>query len=141
MISVEKWITFLMLGFILVIAAFNIVSTLSLMVLEKRDDMHTLACLGAPRQVRRAVFMWQGAMIPLAGAAAGIVGGVALALAQQIGGFIKLGGDPSKMTIDVYPVRVEAVDILAVAAVAVAVAALTSLSTIIFTKHRQQCRQ
>ncbi len=141
MISVEKWITFLMLGFILVIAAFNIVSTLSLMVLEKRDDMHTLACLGAPRQVRRAVFMWQGAMITLAGAAAGIVGGVALALAQQIGGFIKLGGDPSKMTIDVYPVRVEAVDILAVAAVAVAVAALTSLSTIIFTKHRQQCRQ
>ncbi len=80
-------------------------------------------------------------MITLAGAAAGIVGGVALALAQQIGGFIKLGGDPSKMTIDVYPVRVEAVDILAVAAVAVAVAALTSLSTIIFTKHRQQCRQ
>jgi len=139
MISIEKWITFLMLGFILVIAAFNIVSTLSLMVLEKREDMRTLRYLGAGRAVTRGVFMWQGALITLAGAAIGMAGGVALSLAQQWGRFIRLGGDPSKMTIDVYPVRVEVTDILAVAGVAVAVAALTSLSTLIFTKT--SCRQ
>lgn len=127
MISVEKWVTFMMLAFILIIAAFNIVSTLSLMVIEKRDDMDTLNFLGARRGTLRAVFMWQGAFITLTGAAAGILLGLALSLAQQYGKFITLAGDPSKMTIDVYPVRVEAPDLLAVALIAVATSAVIAL--------------
>lgn len=127
MISVEKWVTFMMLAFILIIAAFNIVSTLSLMVIEKRDDMDTLNFLGARRGTLRAVFMWQGAFITLTGAAAGILLGLALSLVQQYGKFITLAGDPSKMTIDVYPVRVEAPDLLAVALIAVATSAVIAL--------------
>lgn len=134
MISVEKWVTFLMLAFILVIAAFNVISTLSLMVIEKRHDMETLRCLGARRRSLRAVFMWQGALITLAGAVLGIILGLALSLAQQHGKFITLGGDPTKMTIDVYPVDVQGADILAVAAVALAVALTISIITRLFTR-------
>ncbi|MDO4319245.1 MAG: FtsX-like permease family protein [Bacteroidales bacterium] len=135
MIAIEKWVTFVMLAFILVIAAFNIISTLSLMVIEKRDNMATLRFMGATRGMVRRVFMLQGAMITAAGGLAGCVLGLGLALAQQYGRFIRLGGDPSQMTIDVYPVRVEATDILAVMLIIAVVAAITSLVTRIFTRH------
>lgn len=134
MIAIEKWVTFAMLAFILVIAAFNIISTLSLMVIEKRDNMATLRFLGARRGAVRAVFMWQGAMITLAGGALGLLLGLGLSLAQQYGKFITLGGDHEKMTIDVYPVSVSGADIAAVAAILAAVALLIALSTRLFTR-------
>lgn len=134
MIAIEKWVTFMMLVFILVIAAFNIVSTLSLMVIEKRDNMATLRFIGASKALVRRVFMIQGALITAAGGLAGIVAGLALSLAQQWGGFIRLGGDPSKLTIAVYPVRVEVLDIVAVAALVAVVALITSQITRIFTR-------
>ncbi|MBO5267601.1 MAG: FtsX-like permease family protein [Muribaculaceae bacterium] len=134
MISVEKWVTFAMLIFILVIAAFNIISTLSLLVIEKRDNMATLRFLGASRRRARAIFMWMGAAITIAGGVAGCLLGVALSLAQQYGHFIRLNGDPSKLAVTSYPVRVEAGDLLAVAAIVVAMALITSLITRIFTR-------
>lgn len=137
MIAIEKWVTFMMLAFILVIAAFNIVSTLSLMVIEKRDNMATLRFLGAPRRMVRRVFMLQGALITVAGGIAGIILGTVLALAQQYGGFIRLGGDPDKMTLDTYPVEVSVPDLMAVAGVVVLVAAATSLVTLLFTRKIQ----
>lgn len=134
MIAVEKWVTFLMLAFILVIASFNIVSTLSLLVIEKRDNMATLRALGASRRAVSAVFMAEGWLITVAGGVCGIVLGLALSLAQQFGGFIKLGADPDALTIDVYPVLVAPADIAIVAALIVAVAALASLTTRLFTR-------
>ena len=68
MIAVEKWMTFLLLVCILAVASFNIVSTLSLLVIEKRDNMATLRALGATRRTARAVFAWQGVLVALAGA-------------------------------------------------------------------------
>ncbi len=134
MIAIEKWVTFMMLVFILVIAAFNIVSTLSLMVIEKRDNMATMRFMGASKSLVRRVFMLQGAIITAAGGLIGIVLGLTLSLAQQWGGFIRLGADPTKLTVTVYPVRVEAADILAVAALIAAVALITSQMTRIFTR-------
>ena len=134
MIAVEKWITFAMLIFILVIAAFNIISTLSLMVIEKRNNMETLRFLGARASITRGVFLAMGAMITLVGGAIGIALGVALSLAQQWGGFIKLNGDQENLSIHVYPVRVEVTDLLAVAALLAAVAAVAALCTRLFTK-------
>ncbi len=129
MIAVEKWMTFMMLVFILIVASFNIFSTLSLLVVEKRRGMGTLRALGATRADVGAVFAWQGATVTLCGAAAGIILGSGLALAQQYGGFIKLAADPSTLTIDVYPVRLIAADLLplggAIAFVAL-IAALTA---------------
>lgn len=134
MISIEKWVTFLMLVFILVIATFNIISTLSLLVIEKRDNMATLRFMGAPRGLISRIFMLQSAMITLAGGIAGILVGVALSLAQQWGGFITLSGDPAKMTISVYPVEVSALDILIVMGIIVVIAGATALTTRIFTR-------
>ena len=134
MIAVEKWVTFTMLIFIIIIAAFNIISTLSLMVIEKRDNMSTLRFLGAPRRTIRMVFSLMGAMITAAGGLIGIVIGVALSLAQQWGGFIKLGGDHSKLTITEYPIHVEFTDIIAVLAIVAVITIATSLITRIFTR-------
>jgi len=137
MIAVEKWVTFAMLIFILVIAAFNIISTLSLMVIEKRDNMATLRFIGASKHQVRGIFMWMGAFITLAGGIIGLLIGVGLSLAQQFGGFIHLAGDPAKLTVSVYPVQVELTDILAVLAITAAMSALTSLITRIFTRNIQ----
>lgn len=104
MIAVEKWITFLILVFILVIASFNIVSTLSLMVIEKRDDMSTLRALGATRRMVSSVFVIEGGLITIVGGCVGIIAGALLSLAQQYFGIIKLGADPTMFTVDAYPV-------------------------------------
>lgn len=134
LVSVEKWVTFAMLGFILLVASFNIISTLSLMVIEKRGNMATLIFLGASRRMARSVFMWMGALITMAGGVCGIVLGVALSLAQQLGGFIRLSGDPSQLTVDVYPVRVAVGDVGAVLLIILAVAMLAALVTRLFTR-------
>ena len=134
MIAVEKWMTFLLLVCILAVASFNIVSTLSLLVIEKRDNMATLRALGATRRTARAVFAWQGVLIALAGGVTGTVAGLALSLVQQHFGLVKLSADASALTVDVYPVEVHAADLLAVGAVVAAAAVVAALVTLIFTK-------
>ena len=137
MIQIEKWVTFLMLAFILVIASFNIISTLSLLVIEKRSNMATLRALGATKGMVRRIFVWEGIFVSAVGGAIGIMLGVALALAQQYGGFIKLAGDPAQLTIHTYPVRLEATDILAVLALVAMVAIVSALSTLLFTRKEK----
>ncbi len=122
MIQVEKWITFMMLTFILIIASFNIISTLSLLAIEKSDNMYTLRSLGATRATVRRIFMWLGVDVSVAGGILGIILGSALVLAQQWGHIIKLAGDQAHMSIHYYPVRLEATDLMAVAALVAAVA-------------------
>lgn len=139
MIAIEKWITFLMLAFILVIALFNIVSTLSLVVLEKRRNMETLRCLGATHAMTRRVFITLGWLITAVGAAAGMVIGVALTLAQQYGHFVSLGaGEQAQeiMSITWYPVRLDPVDLLAVAAMAALTGLIAAQSTRLFVRRR-----
>lgn len=131
MIAVEKWISLLLLVFILVIASFNVLSSISMLVLEKKEDIGVLAALGAPRTMIRRIFMNQGMAITLAGGAIGILLGASLCAAQQHWGFIRLGGDPSQLSIEAYPVKLEAADLLicaaAVAAVAVAVGVISRM--------------
>lgn len=132
MIEIEKWITFMMLAFILVIASFNIISTLSLLVIEKRDNMITMRALGAPRGLVRRIFMIQGWLISMCGGLIGIVAGTLMSLAQQHFGFIKLSGDPSNLTVESYPVHVEGTDLLVIFIVVVIVGLLTSQVTRFF---------
>lgn len=136
MISIEKWITFFLLAFILIIASFNVISTLSMLIIEKDDNIHTLYALGASRGMISRIFITEGWLISLFGGIIGIILGVALSLAQQWGGFIKLGGDHSAMSIDVYPVRVEPVDLLAVIALVAIVGLITSSLTAVIMRQR-----
>ncbi|MCM1504170.1 MAG: ABC transporter permease [Muribaculum sp.] len=136
MIKVEKWITFLLLAFILLIASFNIISTLSMLVIEKEDSTRTLFAIGASRRTVSRIFFLEGWLISVIGGAIGIFTGVVLCLSQQKFGFIKLGGNHDMMTTDIYPVRIEAADLLAVVLLVAIVGWCTSTITSLFTRKR-----
>lgn len=127
MISIEKWITFLMLAFILVIASFNIISTLSMLIIEKEGNMLILSAMGATRRMQSGIFILQGWLIVIVGGLAGIILGTALVLLQQHFGLIKLGAaDMSVMSIQVYPVLLKFTDIFVTFATIAAVGLLIS---------------
>lgn len=136
MISVEKWITFFLLAFILIIASFNIISTLSMLIIEKDANIHTLYSLGASQKMISRIFVLEGWLISLLGGVAGIVLGVILCLAQQWGGFITLGGNHEAMTITAYPVRLEAADLVAVFLLTALIGWLTSMVTSFIMRRR-----
>ena len=113
MMQVEKWMTFLILAFILTIALFNVVSSLSMLMIEKEGDVRMLRSMGANDGLIRRIFLTEGCMIPVLGALAGIVIGVLLCLIQQHYGVIKLGTAGAFVS-DNYPVRIAPWDILAI---------------------------
>lgn len=135
MISIEKWITFMMLLFILAIASFNIISTLSLLVVEKRHDMAVLRSLGASRKSVRSIFISLGFLITVIGGAIGIMFGIILSLIQEHFGIIRLAGDPEALAISVYPVAVETSDIAIVFVAVTVIGIICSQITRLFTKN------
>lgn len=136
MISIEKWVTFMMLVCILVITLFNVVSTLSLLAIEKRDNMWTLRSLGASSGMVRRVFIAEGFLVTTLGGAIGIVFGVLIALLQQTFHLVKLSADAASLTIDYYPVHVEATDLLTVGAVIVALALIVSFVARLIVRNK-----
>lgn len=106
MMQVEKWITFLILCFILAIAIFNIVGSLSMLMIEKKDDVQTLRNMGASESQIQQIFLFEGWMISGFGALFGILAGLILCLLQQEYGFIQLGDTSGAFIIDAYPVHV-----------------------------------
>lgn len=135
MISIEKWITFMMLLFILAIASFNIISTLSLLVVEKRHDMTILRSLGASRKSVRDIFISLGFLITIIGGTIGIALGIILSLIQEYFGIIRLAGDPEALAISVYPVAVEMSDIAIVFVAITVIGIICSQITRLFTKN------
>ncbi|MDR1356631.1 MAG: FtsX-like permease family protein [Tannerellaceae bacterium] len=110
MMQSEKWMIFLILCFILVIALFNMVSSLSMLMIEKQDDVRTLRTMGADDSLIRRIFLFEGWMISGAGALIGVCAGLALCFLQQKFGLIKMGV-AGTFVIDNYPVQVEFPDI------------------------------
>ncbi len=121
MIRIEKWITFLMLLFVLVMASFNILSTMSMLIIEKEDNLKVLRALGATQSMLRRIFLDEGMLIALIGGAAGIIVGAVLCLAQQHWGLIALGGDHDMMSVTSYPCRLSAVDVCLVSGMVVVI--------------------
>jgi len=111
MVSIEKWVTFLMLSFILLIAVFNITGSLSMLIIEKQSDVITLRNMGANNRLISRIFFFEGWMISIFGGIAGIVSGVLLCLGQQHFGWLKLGTG-ANFAVDAYPVIVSAGDLL-----------------------------
>lgn len=112
MINIEKWVTFLLLFFILVIASFNVISSLSMLVLEKKKSLSTLRALGMNRRRIGSIFFWESIYVTAIGGISGIVVGILLCLAQQKFGFIKIAGDPTTLIMTAYPVAVDPKDII-----------------------------
>lgn len=108
--KIEKFISYLFLTFILMIACFNVIGSLSMLIIDKRDDVVTLRNLGAnDRQIVR-IFLFEGRLISFIGAVSGIVLGVLLCWLQQTFGLISLGAAGS-FIVDAYPVSVHWEDV------------------------------
>lgn len=140
MINAEKWVTFLLLTFILVIAAFNVISSLSLLIIEKDESIRTFRTMGATNSQISRIFITEGLLISLAGAVGGIIIGVILCLIQQECGVIKLAGDSNTMIVNSYPVQVVGSDILIVFGLVAVVGLATSLVTALLMRSRLKIR-
>lgn len=112
--EIEKLISYLFLTFILVIACFNVIGSLSMLILDKREDVVTLRNLGADDRLVVRIFLFEGRLISAFGAVVGILLGLLLCWAQQRFGFISLGGGGGAFVVDAYPVSVHVTDVLLV---------------------------
>lgn len=112
--KVEKLIAYIFLTFILVIACFNIIGSLSMLIIDKREDVVTLRNLGASdRQITR-IFLFEGRMISLIGAIIGLIIGLLLCWLQQQYGIVRLGSSEGSFVVNAYPVSVHPTDIILV---------------------------
>ncbi len=109
MMKYEKAAIYMILIFIIIIIAFNIFGSLSMLIIEKRDDIATLRSLGAQDSLIRRIFVLEGWMISLVGLAGGLIVGIAFSLLQQHIGFIKM---PGHFVVQAYPVILSWSDIL-----------------------------
>ena len=134
MMRYEKAAVFLIMLFVVIIVALNIYGSLSMLIIEKENDIETLRALGAGDGMIRRVFVLEGWLISLLGLAVGLVTGIALALMQQHLGLVKM---PGNFLIDSYPVVLKAGDI---ALITIAVAAIGLLISLIAAGRRSQPR-
>lgn len=122
---IEKWLTALLLVFILLIASFNIISSLSMLILDKTDDIRLLNTLGADEQMIRRIFLYEGWLISAFGALIGAVIGVGLCAIQQHFGLLKLGNG-TNYVLSAYPVSIQLTDVLIVIVIVLALGALAA---------------
>lgn len=106
----EKWAIFLILTFVLIIAIFNIIGSLTMLVIDKRKDIAILSSLGADNSLIRGIFFIEGMMISMLGCITGMAAGLLFCLLQQHFGFIKMSG--VNLMIDAYPVVIKWTDFI-----------------------------
>lgn len=108
----EKYATYLILILILVIASFNIVGSLTMLILDKKEDIAILRSMGADKRTIRNIFLFEGWLISFLGAIVGTIAGLALCQAQISFGLVKLSGEASSFIVDAYPMTIVPADIL-----------------------------
>ncbi|HBC29317.1 MAG TPA: hypothetical protein DC006_06665 [Prevotellaceae bacterium] len=111
---VEKLISYVFLTFILLIACFNIIGSLSMLMIDKRGDVLTLRCLGATDGQICGIFLLEGRMISLAGATVGLLLGLGVCWLQQEYGLVSMGNSAGSFIVEAYPVSVHADDLVLV---------------------------
>ncbi|MBO5252003.1 MAG: FtsX-like permease family protein [Bacteroidaceae bacterium] len=136
--EVEKLISYLFLSFILLVACFNVIGSLSMLILEKRADVITLRGLGADNQTISRIFVFEGCLISFMGALVGIVLGLVLCYIQQEFGVISLGSGATAgaFVVDAYPVSVHWQDILLILGTVLAVGFFSVLYPVKYLSRR-----
>lgn len=124
-LRVEKWLTAVLMVFILLIAGLNMISSLTMLILDKQRDVVTLQNLGADDSLVRRIFLYEGFLINGLGAAIGVVLGLIICFVQEHFGLLKLGTG-TEYIISAYPVSVEGLDVLFVLVVVLLLGVLTS---------------
>jgi lipoprotein-releasing system permease protein len=108
----EKFATYLILILILIIASFNIIGSLTMLIIDKKEDIAVLQSMGADKPLIRKIFLFEGWSISIIGSIIGTILGIALCKAQMTYGFVKLQGGSSSFIIDAYPIKIVPLDIL-----------------------------
>jgi lipoprotein-releasing system permease protein len=124
-LHVEKLLTTLLLVFILLIATFNGIGSLSMLIIDKQKDIRTLSHLGASDRMLRSIFMLEGWMVNTLGALGGLIIGLAICLLQEHFGLLKLGNG-AEYIISAYPVTVQGWDIVIVTIIVLTLGAISS---------------
>lgn len=112
--QIEKVLAYVFLTFILIVACFNIISSLSMLIIDKKNDINTLHNLGANERQIQSIFLYEGRIISAVGALIGIGLGLALCGLQQAFGFVKMGESSGTFIVNAYPVSVHYWDVLVV---------------------------
>jgi len=110
----EKWAIFFILALILIIASFNILGALTMLIIDKKADIATLQSLGANQKLIRTIFLFEGWMISLIGAALGVILGLIVCWIQIEFGLLKIPGNEGSFIFEAYPVQVRFSDFLAI---------------------------
>lgn len=124
-LKIEKLLTTLLLIFILLLASFNGIGSLSMLIIDKQQDIHTLSHLGASNEMIRRIFILEGWFVNLLGAIAGLVLGLGVCLLQEHFGLLKLGNG-EEYVISAYPVTVQSWDIVVVIIMVLALSVLSA---------------
>lgn len=132
----EKWAIFLILVFILFVASFNLIGSISMLMIDKKEDISILQSMGATNRLIRRIFLYEGWLISVCGAITGLLSGIILCYMQQKFGFIKLqgGGD---FIVDSYPIKLVSYDIFIIALTVISLGLFSSWIPIRFLKFNQ----
>lgn len=134
----EKWAIYMILTFILIIAAFNIIGSLSMLIIEKKNDVKTLSSLGLDKKGIQKIFLYQGWIISIGGAFLGLILGIFVCWLQQKFGLVKLSS-MGTFIIENYPVKVKIGDVFGIIATVIAIGFFTSWYPVkYFTKNIQE---
>ena len=125
----EKWAVYVILTFILILATFNVVGSLSMLMIDKRKDTEILKSMGADNHLIQKIFMNEGLLISVAGGIIGLLLGIILVLLQQQFGFVKFGTG-GNYVVDAYPVLLKLKDVLLIFATILVVGCTSAFLTV-----------
>jgi len=126
----EKWAIFFILTFILILATFNVIGSLTMLIVDKRKDIGILRKLGATPNLIKKLFLTEGVLITLTGGVLGLLIGIVVVLIQQYFGVLKLGNESGTFIIDAYPVHLKFPDVVKVFGVVFVIGWLSSVYTV-----------
>ena len=135
--KIEKLMAYVFLTFILVVACFNIIGSLSMLIIDKKKDVETLRSLGARESLIKRIFIVEGWLISIIGAAAGVVLGLLVCWLQQEYGIVSLGQSAGAFIIDAYPVSVHYSDVALIFLTVVVVGLLSVLYPVRFAMRKE----
>lgn len=130
MMKSEKLAVYLILVFILVMATFNVIGALSMLIIEKKKDTATLRAMGGDNSLIRSIFLNEGTIIAVVGGIIGLILGIVAVLLQQYVGIIRLGDGSGSYIVDYYPVALQLQDVLIVLATITVIGGIAAFTTV-----------
>lgn len=137
MMKSEKLAVYLILVFILVMATFNVIGSLSMLIIEKKKDTSTLRAMGGDNSLIRSIFTHEGMIISVVGGIIGLILGIITVLLQQYVGIIRLGDGTGSYIVEYYPVALQLKDVLIVLATITIIGGIAAFSTVKVSMRKQ----